>query len=359
MTEALRNGTTIGGLKINRFLGAGGFGITYLATDLKTGSQYALKEYYPADLAKRGARDDVTVDRKNQKMFDTGLDAFYSEANLLRSLPRRDGLMAVRGLFKKHGTAYVVMELIDGKSLTSLIQSYQKNNRHFAEGLVREFLTSIGGALSLVHSAGLIHRDIKPDNIMVRRSDGQPILIDFGAARELSGRERNAAMFTPSFAAIEQIPKQAGGPSSPLQEGPWTDVFSVCVVAYYVMCGEKPPNARTRFEQTETGVGDPYVSIRDRTEGRYTDILCDLVDAGCRLDPESRPADAAAFFGQIAPKGVLPPIPLKPSDISSRRKTGQQGRGRRRTASQLRLWALIFAVVGLTAYIILVYNNSV
>lgn len=359
MSEALRNGTTIGGLRVNRVLGAGGFGITYLATDLKSGNYYALKEYYPADLASRSPRDDVEVQRKDQKLFDTGLDAFYSEANLLRALPRRDGLMAVRGLFKKHGTAYVVMELIDGKPLTSLIKSYQRNDRFFAEGLVREFLTSVGGALSLVHSAGLIHRDIKPDNIMVRRSDGQPILIDFGAARELSGREKNAAMYTPSFAAIEQIPKQAGGPPKVLEEGPWTDVFSVCVVAYYMMCGEKPPTALTRFKQLESGLGDPYVSIRDRTEGRYTGILCDLVDAGCRLDPESRPGDAAAFFGQIAPKGVLPPIPPKADSTFGQRDIGQSVHKTRRTTPKMVIWTLIIGVVSLIAYIILVYTNSV
>ena len=362
MSDALKAGTQIGGLEIRSVLGAGGFGITYDVVDLSTGVHYALKEYFPAELAKRAADNSVTVDDKNRKVFDTGLDAFYNEAQLLRTLPRTDGLMSVRGLFKRHGTACVVMELVEGKSLTELTRSYVRNNRHFPEDLIRDFLGSIGGALAQVHSTGLIHRDIKPDNIMVRRSDGQPILIDFGAARELRGQVQDAVMYTPSYAAYEQVPKKAGGPTRKMPEGPWTDIFSLCVVLYVMMTGQKPPNAVERGAALRKGLPDPYVPVDQKSGGRYSEVLCNLVDSGCQLEPRSRPQSADRVLSLLgikrkfaaAPRPAPKQNPLGPSQDDPVRPQPEYDSSPTMSVQAKRL-AFIAAGFVLVLYLLLVY----
>ncbi len=358
MSDPLKAGTPIGGFEIRSVLGAGGFGITYNALDLSKGDDYAIKEYYPAELAQRGTGDTVVVDRKGRKLFDAGLDAFYNEAKLLRTLPRHDALMAIRGLFKKNGTAYVVMELIHGKSLTDLTKSHVRNNRHFPEDLIRHFLTSIGGALSLVHSAGLIHRDIKPDNVMVRRVDGQPILIDFGAARELSSRAQNAIMYTPSYAAYEQIPQKAGGSSTKLPEGPWTDIFAVCVVAYLMMTGQKPPNAAQRADALRKNLPDPYVPVMQNSANRYSETLCNLVDAGCQLEPRNRLQNAETIFSRLGVvRKVTPVRPPQQNTISQTKsqRLQPQSEPKNPMSVQAKRFALIVAGFAMCLYLILVY----
>jgi len=308
--------TRFAGFEILQTLGSGGFGITYLARDLKTNAHYAMKEYFPTDLASRGGALSLIVPERNEKRFQQGLDAFYNEANILRGLPKIEGLISVRGLFKRNGTAYVVMEYVDGVKLTDIILGYLKNDRPFPEELVRRFVDSIGQALAVIHKAGLLHRDIKPDNILVRKRDGQPILIDFGAAKHSNTRSEIQA-FTPSFAAIEQVPKRLRASDAHYKEGPWTDLFAVSMVAYVMMTGHKPVPAQLRDRSVAKGDPDPYVPVAEHCSDKYSPELCAVVNAGCALDPARRPLDARDYLAQLG-------IDLKP--ISKSVETDQRTR---------------------------------
>ncbi|MEM6578296.1 MAG: serine/threonine-protein kinase [Pseudomonadota bacterium] len=307
--------TRFAGFEILQTLGSGGFGITYLARDLKTNAHYAMKEYFPTDLASRGGALALIVPDRHQKRFQQGLDAFYNEANILRGLPKIEGLISVRGLFKRNGTAYVVMEYVEGVKLTDIILGYLKHDRPFPEDLVRRFVDSIGQALAVIHKAGLLHRDIKPDNILVRKKDGQPILIDFGAAKHSNMRSEIQA-YTPSFAAIEQVPPRLRASTDHYKEGPWTDLFALSMVAYVMMTGRKPVPAELRLRTIAKGEHDPYVPVTETGGEKYSPELCSVVNQGCALDPTRRPLDAKEYLAQLG-------IDLKP--ISKTADPGAQG----------------------------------
>ncbi|WP_444455392.1 serine/threonine protein kinase [Rhodobacter capsulatus] len=297
MNRAIPNGVRFAGFEILENLGAGGFGITYLVRDIKTNARYAMKEFFPGDLATRDGLS-VRVNAGQETRFTAGLDAFFKEADILRTLPAVRGLIAVRGLFRRNGTAYVVMEFVDGMSLSDLILGYIKNQRNFPEELIRDFLISIGQALQVIHKVGLIHRDVKPDNIIVRRRDGQPILIDFGASRHVRTASEIVA-YTPSFAALEQIPRSLRRTDGHYKEGPWTDLFSLSMVAYAMMSGHKAASAETRITEIVAGRPDPYVPVAQKCGESYSKDLCDLIDFGCALEPLKRPATAREFLKRL------------------------------------------------------------
>ncbi|SOC21388.1 serine/threonine protein kinase [Rhodobacter maris] len=297
MTRALPSGTRFAGFELQRVLGAGGFGITYLVRDIKTRTSYAMKEYFPTDIAERDGLS-VRIAPVHQSRFSLGLEAFFQEAEILRSLPAIPGLIVVRGLFRRNGTAYVVMEFVDGKKLSDLLQGYLDAGRPVPEAPIRNLLVSISRALDTVHQAKLIHRDIKPDNIMVRERDGQAILIDFGAARHLRNESENA-IYTPSFAALEQIPPPLRRQHGHCKEGPWTDFFALSMVAYVMMTGRKASSAEARAAALAAGEPDPYVPVARAGGGSYSAELCDLVDFGCTLEPLKRPATAREFLACI------------------------------------------------------------
>lgn len=297
--EPLANNTVLGGMRVLKFLGAGGFAITYLVRDEKRGTTYALKEYFPGQICRRGRNQSVLVSSKYKREFSRGLEAFFNEADILRRLPKTKGLLSVRGLFRRNETAYALIEYIDGKPVTNFLSDYFSNGRTIPETIIRDFLFSMTNALAIVHENGLIHCDIKPDNVMMRRSDRHPILIDFGASKSTVATASGGSMYTPNYAAIEQFPHTQGGPSEPMSEGPWTDIYSLSVVTYVMMSGHRVARAADRHKAISAGHPDPYVPIRTRVGDGFSEDLCRLVDNGCKLYPQNRPADARAYFSLI------------------------------------------------------------
>lgn len=312
MARVLASGLRFAGFELLRELGAGGFGITYLVRDLKTGVHYAMKEYFPEQLAQRDGMN-VKVIAGHEARFTAGLEAFFKEADVLRTLPAVQGLIAVRGLFRRNGTAYVVMEFVDGPSLTGMILSYLEKQRPFPEDLIRSFMLTIGTALSVVHKAGLIHRDIKPDNILIRKQSGQAILIDFGAARH-SRDQAGFSPYTPSFAALEQLPRKLRPAEGHMKEGPWTDFFALSMVAYVMMTGHKAASTEDRIKAISAGQPDPYRPVAELAATSYSKVLCDLVDFGCALEPLKRPATAREYLSKIG--GLSNSIPLREPSLS-------------------------------------------
>jgi serine/threonine protein kinase len=298
-------------------LGSGGFGVTYVAHDTKRGRKYALKEYFPYDFAARGSDGTVSSRPDCEMQFDLGLKSFITEAMTLRDLPDQEGLVKVRAAFEKFGTAYCLMEYIEGDPVDRMVPRMLRRYGHIPEEIIRQFTVSIASALAALHDNKLIHRDVKPGNVMIRR-DGQPILIDFGAARSLKTRKASVSMFTRRYAAIEQFPLEMTNAQTAMREGPWSDLFALSVMLYEMATGTLPPDALTRLQAMQADSRDPYVPAREvlaESGGGpgYSAALLTLIDTGCSLLPQDRPGDAAAYLALMGETLV-----------------GGQGRGRAR-----------------------------
>lgn len=303
MSDRLPNGTKIAGHQLGDALGQGGFGITYRARNLKTGAEAAIKEFFPSEYATRDEDLNVVALPNNASFFEMGLQAFLAEANILRDLPNQPGLVRVRAAFRKHKTAYCVMDYIKGDPLDRMVHRLMQANGHVPEALIRHLAKSLCSALAAVHDAGLIHRDIKPANIMIRM-DGQPILIDFGAARPLGRKTSLGSMFTRKYAALEQFPSELMRTSAPLMEGPESDIFAMSVMLYEMVSDSLPPAADERYKALMADGRDSYLPIREslrrnRIRVEYSDKLLDAIDLGCSLMPEDRPRNARKFAATL------------------------------------------------------------
>src|SRR5688572_12664282 len=222
---------------IERTLGGGGFGITYLARDGNLDLPVAIKEYFPGDLAARGAdhtvqvRAGVSEEARNQ--YEWGLERFLDEARALATF-RHPNIVRVLRYFRQNGSAYIVMEYESGQALKRWVPHNAPLSRESVLGIVLPLLDG----LEQVHKAGFLHRDIKPDNIFVR-ADNTPVLLDFGSARRVSSNKDLTNIVSPGFAPFEQYHSQG-------HQGPWTDIYSIGAVAYWMVTGKKPVESASR-----------------------------------------------------------------------------------------------------------------
>ena len=286
--HALPTGMRIGECRIEAVLGAGGFGITYLAVDENLGTRVAVKEYLPVDLAVRAP--DMSVQARSSgsdATFAWGLERFRDEAQMLARFDHPNIVRVLRYLEANH-TAYMVMQYVDGESLRDRLV----RRGRLPEDEVTALLAALLDGLALVHRAGVLHRDIKPANIYVR-ADGSPVLLDFGAARQAMG-ERSHSMttvLTPPYAPFEQYGKT-------LPQGPWTDIYAVAAVLYETLSGgHKPPDATDRV------MTDPLVPLSQFI--RVAPGLEETVAAGLRVDGAKRPQSVEAWRA-LLPHGQGP-----------------------------------------------------
>ena len=237
----LRKGTRlIGRYTIEGVLGQGGFGITYLGIDELHKKKVAIKEFFPQGIVTRNIEyeDTVTVTLVGEKEnYDKGKERFLKEAQTMAMFSKDKGIVKALDFFEINNTAYIVMEYLEGVTLK---QYLRENKRIDAEDLV-ELLVPLIEALDEIHSQGLIHRDISPDNIMVL-PDGRIKLMDFGAARDYTefGEKSLSIVLKPGYAPPEQY--QTHG-----VQGPWTDIYALCATMYKCITGENPPDAIDRL----------------------------------------------------------------------------------------------------------------
>ena len=236
----LRKGTRlIGRYTIEGVLGQGGFGITYLGMDELHKKKVAIKEFFPQGIVTRNIEyeDTVTVTLVGEKEnYDKGKERFLKEAQTMAMFSKDKGIVKALDFFEINNTAYIVMEYLEGVTLK---QYLRENKRIDAEDLV-ELLVPLIESLDEIHSQGLIHRDISPDNIMVL-PDGRIKLMDFGAARDYTefGEKSLSIVLKPGYAPPEQY--QTHG-----VQGPWTDIYALCATMYKCITGENPPDAIER-----------------------------------------------------------------------------------------------------------------
>lgn len=276
---ALPSGSRVGDYRIEGFLGAGSFGITYLATDERLGRRVAIKEYLPSDWAIRDA--DGSVAAKTQSDAEDlrwGLERFAEEA---RALARFDhpNVVRVHRYFTAHDTGFLVMEYVDGGSLGEMLR---RKGTLTEEEIERHVLPVLDG-LEQLHEAGLLHRDIKPDNIALR-ADGSPVLVDFGAARQEVGARSRAltSLVTPRYSPLEQYSTNA-------TQGPATDLYAFAAVLYRCVTGHPPLDAADR------SLGEEQVPASEAAKGAHGGELLASIDAALSPKIAERPQSVERF----------------------------------------------------------------
>lgn len=276
-TAALAQGARIGRYEVLSVLGQGGFGITYRARDLQLDRQVAIKEFLPAMLAYR--QDAGTVAPRSTKVADDfawARERFSTEGRTLATLHEAPGIVKVFDFVETNGTAYIVMELLNGIT----IEAHLRQHGPLDAPAIDRILWPLLDGLEQVHGAGFLHRDIKPANIVLN-AKGQPTLIDFGASRETAAGRSTAmtAIFTPGFAPVEQLT------ASP--QGPPTDIYGLGATLYCAITGMAPPNAVDRL------LDDQYRPLGQIAPPGFAPGLLAGIDKGLAVRVSDRPATIA------------------------------------------------------------------
>lgn len=300
--NALPIGTRLGEFEIVGLVGEGGFGIVYLAEDHSLGRKVAVKEYMPSSLAGRGNDSSVVVrSARHQETFEIGLRSFVNEARLLAQFDH-PALVKVYRFWEANGTAYMAMPYYKGKTLRDTLKERVTAPD---ESWIRKILMPVMEALEVIHREHCFHRDIAPDNIMLL-ADERPVLLDFGAARRVISDMTQAltVILKPGYAPIEQYAEMPG-----MKQGPWTDIYALAAVVYFMIERRTPPPAVGRMMQ------DSYQPLAQTAAGRFSENFLRGIDKCLSVKAEDRPQSIAEMREAL---GLTLESPLfAPVDLSS------------------------------------------
>jgi serine/threonine-protein kinase len=242
ITGVLSRGTELlsGVYQIRKVLGQGGFGITYQGVDTRLNRPVALKEFFPEGCWRQGTTV-ISAGRWTVDTYSNAKQKFLQEGQTLGQF-NHPGIVRVFYYFEENNTAYMVMEYLHGRTLAELLSA---RGGKMSETEALQYMEKIGKALEILHQAQFLHRDLKPDNIMLTK-DGRVVLIDFGAARDFTARntQRFTAMFTPGYAPLEQY-------GQALKMGPYTDIYALGATLYHLLTGVVPLSAVERVAGME------------------------------------------------------------------------------------------------------------
>lgn len=274
---ALPPGYVLESYRIERVLGEGGFGITYLAVDTESEKRVAIKELLPGDIATRIEGSTVVPKGDHlRETFEWALDNFAKEARALARLSHPN-VVPIHRLFRANGTAYMVMDFVEGSSLRDWLKQHPRPS----EEELRSILLPLLDGLEHVHEAGLLHRDIKPDNIFIT-AKGRPVLLDFGSARVDTGRTQTmTAVVSEGYSPFEQYQRKA-------RQAPATDLYSLAAVMVRAVTGEAPPSSVDRM-----AVEDEFPPVTESHAGKYSPAFLQAVDAAFAVKLEHRPQSVA------------------------------------------------------------------
>ena len=285
---------------VGRFLGEGGFGITYIGRDLVLGLKIAIKEYFPIDKAARHAMasKNVSVYVGSENVYQNGKKRFLQEAQTMALMDKTPEIVSVRDFFEENNTAYIVMEYVEGTTLKELVK--QKGGKIPPKELF-DMIKPLFGALTSLHEKGLIHRDISPDNLMLE--NGKIRLIDFGCARTaITGDERTLTVAVKhGYAPIEQYNSHG--------QGPWTDVYALSATIYYCLTGMAPPRSPDRALEDELMIPS---RLGIEISAQQEEALLKGMEFRPRLRTRTIEELYAALYKEVPPPPPPPPPPPLP-----------------------------------------------
>ncbi|MEO1610224.1 MAG: protein kinase [Pseudomonadota bacterium] len=275
-------GTVLAGdYRIEQLLGAGGFGVTYLAYELAVDRYVTIKEYFPTDFVSRNHKG-VVIARSQADVEDYqwGLDRFIVEAKALGRFDHHNIVRLYR-YFRANETAYMVLHFEEGQSLKEWLKSLGRAPR---QQELDQLVSPLLDALEVIHGADFLHRDIAPDNVIVR-ADHTPVLIDFGSARgEIATHSRTlSALIKPGYSPYEQYAETGK------KQGPWTDIYAFAGTLYFAVTGKRPTDAPSRLLKDELQPAE-QIAI-----GAFRKKFLRAIDKGLRLDMDQRPKSIAAW----------------------------------------------------------------
>lgn len=293
--HALANGTVLDGdYKVLRVLGAGGFGITYLAEEISLARKVAVKEYFPGEFA---TRDGPTLIRSKSKTlqadYQWGLDRFISEAQTLAKFDHPNVARVLR-YFRANNTGYMVLRFEEGMSFKAFLS---RLGRTPTQGELDTIVRPLLNALDAIHAQDFLHRDIAPDNIVIR-ADGSPVLIDFGSARgEVAGHSHTvSALVKPGYSPFEQY--AATGKN----QGPWTDIYALGATLYHAVTGTRPTDSPARV------TADDLVPAVAAAKGNYRQSFLVAIDHSMRLKVDERPRCVDDWRNELFTAAERPPV---------------------------------------------------
>ncbi len=291
--SALPAGTRLGEFELLSLLGIGGFGIVYLAFDHALEREVAVKEYMPASLAGRTETMFVSIrSQSDAETFALGLKSFVNEARLLARFDH-PSLLKVHRFWEGNGTAYMAMPVLRGRTVKEVRLAMSQPP---GEAWLRSVLDPLLGAIEKLHSEGVYHRDIAPDNIQIE-PDGHPVLLDFGAARRVLSDKSQAltAILKPAYAPIEQY-AEAGS----VKQGPWTDIYALGATLHFLLLGRPPSPATAR------AVHDDASALTTLALPACSENFLHIVDWMLAPRPVDRPQSVAALRDVLEGRAATP-----------------------------------------------------
>ena len=281
-----KNTVLDGSYRIERLIGSGGFGITYRAEDINLKTTVALKEYYPGEFGQRDSNLSVRPKSERHKAtFDWGRTSFLREAQTLARF-RHPGIVRVSRVFEANATAYMVMDFEQGQSFEAWLESL---GRRPTQAELDRIVAPLLDALETLHAADLLHRDIAPDNILIRQ-DGTPVLLDFGAARRAVAEMSRAltGIIKVGYSPHEQYAADGR------YQGPWSDLYALGATLYKAVAGKKPEESTLRMAD------DRMLPAAEVGKGAFRPGFLAAIDACLAVTAAKRPQSVAELQADAA-----------------------------------------------------------
>ncbi|MCR5680582.1 MAG: serine/threonine protein kinase [Prevotella sp.] len=353
-----------GRYRVERYLSSGGFGNTYVVRNTTFGDLAAMKEFFMRGINEReeGSTQISVSNTTNGQLFDAQREKFKKEARRLRSL-QSPYLVKVHDLFEENGTAYYVMDFVDGESLSERLK---RTGKPLAEAEVRSILSQVLSALAEVHRQQIWHLDMKPGNIMIDRQ-GQVKIIDFGASKQLSASGSYATTttsmcYTPGFAPAEQIDQDID------RIGPWTDLYALGATAYNLLTGLTPPTLSELQEPDAfhfpVGVSNDMRQLvvwmmnpgRSRRPQSVEEVLSRLNDSPARSTTAAQTTTAP----QSATASAVPAYDnaTRVSTTASETVVSKPIEGEKHQPNKSRRWILTFAFLAVAVVLFLLFLKN-
>ena len=283
---ALACGTILGGrYVVGRVLGKGGFSITYIGWNLTLEQHVCIKEYFPSGAAMRSSASNQSVfwgTSEDAKAYKQSRESFVREARKAVKLSDLGSVVKVWDVFYENDTSYIVMNYVEGETLKNCLK---RQGKPLEKGTCISLLQPVMRDLEQIHQRGIIHRDIKPDNLMLR-PDGGLTLLDLGAAKDLDrdaqedGSPSSAIVVSQGFSPLEQYRSKSN-------IGPWTDVYAMCATLYYCATGKVLPTPMDRLSGEKIDFGD------------FPPSLAAALEKGLAIQPEDRIQDMRALLDAL------------------------------------------------------------